>query len=118
MDEISSLAAYARLRGVLLLPEFDAPGHAAYGWQSWPAEKGAGNLTTCMGPVWKDEMSSLAAEPPSGQLNPVNEKVYEVRIALNWHLYDVRSSWKFRELLSRFICYECWQKTCNCQYRR
>ena len=80
MDEVRSLAAYARLRGVLLLPEFDAPGHAAYGWQTWPAEKGAGNLTTCMGPVWKDEMNSLAAEPPSGQLNPVNEKVYEVSV--------------------------------------
>jgi hypothetical protein len=53
-------------------------GHAAYGWQTWPAEKGFGNLTTCMGPVWKDELNSLAAEPPAGQLNPVNDKVYEV----------------------------------------
>ena len=43
MDEVKSLASYARLRGVLLLPEFDAPGHAAYGWQKWPAEKGLVN---------------------------------------------------------------------------
>jgi N-acetyl-beta-hexosaminidase len=40
MDEVKNLASYARLRGVSLLPEFDAPGHAAYGWQKWPAEKG------------------------------------------------------------------------------
>jgi hypothetical protein len=26
MDEVKSLAVYARLRGILLLPEFDAPG--------------------------------------------------------------------------------------------
>ena len=79
MDEVKSLTAYARLRGVLLLPEFDAPAHAAYGWQKWPAEKGLGNLTTCMGQVWKDEVSMLAAEPPTGQLNPTNDNLYEVR---------------------------------------
>ena len=83
LDEVKNLASYARLRGVLLLPEFDAPGHAAYGWQSWPAEKGYGNLTTCMGPVWKDELTGLAAEPPAGQLNPTNEKVYEVKLTIN-----------------------------------
>ena len=27
---------YARQRGVLLLPEMDAPSHAAYGWQFGP----------------------------------------------------------------------------------
>jgi hypothetical protein len=37
-------------------------------------------MTACMGPVWKDEMNSLAAEPPAGQLNPTNDNVYEVYI--------------------------------------
>ena len=78
MDEVKSLSVYARQRGVLLLPEFDGPGHAAYGWQKWPAEKGLGNMTTCMGPIWKDEVNTLAQEPPAGQLNPVNENLYEV----------------------------------------
>ena len=27
---------YSRQRGVLLLPEMDAPSHAAYGWQFGP----------------------------------------------------------------------------------
>jgi hypothetical protein len=33
-----------------------------------------------MGPVWKDELTSLAAEPPAGQLNPTNDKVYDVSV--------------------------------------
>ena len=35
-DEIKGLVMYARQRGVLLLPEMDAPSHAAYGWQFGP----------------------------------------------------------------------------------
>jgi len=40
MDEVKNLASYSLQRGVLLLPEFDAPAHASYGWQAWPQEKG------------------------------------------------------------------------------
>ena len=35
-DEIKGLVMYSRQRGVLLLPEMDAPSHAAYGWQFGP----------------------------------------------------------------------------------
>lgn len=31
-----------------------------------------------MNNIWKDEFQSFAAEPPSGQLNPANEKLYDV----------------------------------------
>ena len=68
---------YARQRGVLLLPEFDGPAHAAYGWQFGP-DANLGNLVTCQDRDWEDESGTLSAEPPAGQLNPVNENVYKV----------------------------------------
>ena len=85
-DEIQDLVVYARIRGVFVLPELDAPAHAGYGWD-WGPSKGLGNLTTCMSNkgVWTDfdqssyKNISLSAEPPSGQLNPLNENVYKVR---------------------------------------
>ena len=84
-DEIQDLVVYARIRGVFVLPELDAPAHAGYGWD-WGASKGLGNLATCMSNTgrWTEfdptinKNISLSAEPPSGQLNPLNENVYKV----------------------------------------
>jgi hexosaminidase len=42
-DEVKGLVMYARQRGVLLVPEFDAPAHASAGWQFGP-ESNLGNL--------------------------------------------------------------------------
>ena len=78
MDEVQELVQYAKLRGVTLLPEFDAPAHAAYGWQFGP-EKSLGNLTSCLVDKWQGANFSLAASPPAGQLNPLNPNVYQVR---------------------------------------
>ena len=84
-DEIQDLVVYARIRGVFVLPELDAPAHAGYGWD-WGASKDLGNLTTCMSKTGRwtqfdptiNKNISLSAEPPSGQLNPLNENVYKV----------------------------------------
>ena len=36
------------------------------------------NMVVCQQKEWADGNWSLAAEPPSGQLNPINDRVYEV----------------------------------------
>ena len=36
-------------------------------------------MVVCQQKEWADGNWSLAAEPPSGQLNPINDRVYEVR---------------------------------------
>ena len=85
-DEIQDLVVYARIRGIFVLPELDAPAHAGYGWD-WGPSKGLGNLSLCVSKkgLWTEydpnlyKNISLAAEPPSGQLNPLNENVYKVR---------------------------------------
>ena len=104
-SDVQELTKYARQRGVILLPEFDAPAHAAFGWNFGPS-KGFGNLATCMHTNWVDPKTGddvLAAEPPAGQLNPVNDKVYEVRSILLVKLFGDVSFEKFREFSSEFL---------------
>jgi len=71
-QDIRDIVEYARLRGVRVLPEFDAPAHVGNGWQFGEAE-GKGNLAVCVNQEpWQD----YCVEPPCGQLNPVNPHVY------------------------------------------
>ena len=70
---------YGRQRGVMILPEFDAPAHASFGWE-WGGQAGKGNMVTCQQKDWATPDRKLAAEPPAGQLNPLNNNVYEVCI--------------------------------------
>ncbi|XP_003707555.1 beta-hexosaminidase 1 [Megachile rotundata] len=68
--DIREIVEYGIVRGVRVLPEFDAPAHVGEGWQ-W-----AGNDTiVCFkAEPWK----SYCVEPPCGQLNPTSDKVYEL----------------------------------------
>jgi hexosaminidase len=45
-EDLEALVTYARLRGVHLIPELDAPAHAGSGW-NWGPAKGHGELTLC-----------------------------------------------------------------------
>lgn len=76
MSEARELVEYARIRGVKIVPEFDAPAHVGNGWQF--AEKNHpewGKLAVC---VNQEPWQSFCVEPPCGQLNLVNDKMYEV----------------------------------------
>ncbi|EFN68976.1 Chitooligosaccharidolytic beta-N-acetylglucosaminidase [Camponotus floridanus] len=69
-ETIREIVDYALVRGVRVLPEFDAPAHVGEGWQ-WVGD----NATVCFkAEPWKN----YCVEPPCGQLNPTSEKMYEV----------------------------------------
>ncbi|XP_077280344.1 beta-hexosaminidase 1 [Temnothorax americanus] len=69
-ETIREIIDYALVRGVRVLPEFDAPAHVGEGWQ-WVGD----NATVCFkAEPWKD----YCLEPPCGQLNPTSERMYEV----------------------------------------
>jgi len=71
-EDIREIVDYARLRGVRVLPEFDAPAHVGNGWQ-FGEKEGKGKLAVCVNQEpWQD----YCVEPPCGQLNPVNPEVY------------------------------------------
>ena len=55
------------------------PAHASFGWD-WGDEAESEqerNMVVCQQKEWADGNWSLGAEPPSGQLNPINDRVYE-----------------------------------------
>lgn len=73
-EEVEKIKLYAKHRGVRIILELDSPSHAGAGWQ-WGDTKGLGNLAVC---VDKDDWRKYSIQPPSGQLNPVNENTFNV----------------------------------------
>jgi len=71
-EDIREIVDFAKLRGVRVLPEFDAPAHVGNGWQ-FGEKEGKGKLAVCVNQEpWQD----YCVEPPCGQLNPINPEVY------------------------------------------
>ncbi|KAI5724038.1 hypothetical protein M8J76_014587 [Diaphorina citri] len=72
--EVQELVHYAKLRGIRVIFELDAPAHAGNGWQ-WGPRYGLGDLVVCLNdPSWR----ANCIQPPCGQLNPINPHVYTV----------------------------------------
>lgn len=69
---IEEVVEYALIRGVRVLPEFDAPAHVGEGWQDT-------GLTVCFK---AEPWAHYCVEPPCGQLNPTKEELYD-------HLEDI-----------------------------
>ncbi|XP_075234714.1 chitooligosaccharidolytic beta-N-acetylglucosaminidase-like [Lycorma delicatula] len=67
-EDIISIVEYAKIRGVRVIPELDAPAHTGEGWQSVPG------TTLCLN---KEPWGSYCGEPPCGQLNPLIANVYD-----------------------------------------
>lgn len=66
--DVADLVNYARVRGVKVMPEFDAPAHVGNGWQF--AEQNHpewGKLAVC---VNQEEWQDFCVEPPCGQVSP------------------------------------------------
>ncbi|XP_031786714.1 chitooligosaccharidolytic beta-N-acetylglucosaminidase isoform X2 [Nasonia vitripennis] len=69
-QDIKEIVKFGLVRGVRVLPEFDAPAHVGEGWQ-WVGH----DTTVCFK---AEPWQRYCVEPPCGQLNPTSEKVYEV----------------------------------------
>ena len=73
-SDVEKIVKYAAARGIRVMPEFDQPAHCGNGWQ-WGTKQGKGRMASC---VNQDPWTSYCVEPPCGQLNPLNDHVYEV----------------------------------------
>jgi len=74
-QDVREIVEYANQRGIRVIPELDAPAHAGAGW-NFGEKAGMGKLVLCNDPddIWFEDCK----EPPCGQLNPTNPKVYDV----------------------------------------
>ncbi|KAJ9575900.1 hypothetical protein L9F63_007212, partial [Diploptera punctata] len=84
-NDVSYLLEYARLRGVRIILEIDAPAHSGNGWQ-WGEAAGLGQLAVC---VNKQPWRKYCIQPPCGQLNPINPNLYRVLRDLYRDILDV-----------------------------
>ncbi|KAK4516496.1 uncharacterized protein ATC70_011468 [Mucor velutinosus] len=74
-NDVENIVEYAYKRGVRVIPEIDMPAHTG----SWALSHK--DITTCTGVHYlpgDDWSERLAAEPGTGQLNPVKNKTYEI----------------------------------------
>ncbi|KAJ8465591.1 hypothetical protein OPV22_028143 [Ensete ventricosum] len=71
--DVRRVLRYAMNRGVRVIPEIDAPGHTASWAEAYP------EIVTCANKFWSPpDGPALAAEPATGQLNPLKPETYEV----------------------------------------
>lgn len=73
-DDVQTIVSHARLRGIRVVLEIDAPGHVGSAW-NWGPKEGLGDLAYCIEnePWWK-----YCGEPPCGQINPHNPHVLNI----------------------------------------
>lgn len=76
--DVAEVVEYGRVRGVRVMPEFDAPAHVGEGWQHK-------NMTACFNAQpWKD----FCVEPPCGQLDPTVDDMYNVMEDIYETMFD------------------------------
>ncbi|XP_065169045.1 chitooligosaccharidolytic beta-N-acetylglucosaminidase-like [Atheta coriaria] len=66
-EDVAEIIEFGKERGVMILPEFDAPAHVGEGWQDT-------GLLACFN---KKPWQSYCVEPPCGQLDPTKPGVYD-----------------------------------------
>ncbi|KAM7356950.1 beta-hexosaminidase 1 [Cochliomyia hominivorax] len=77
--DINEIVEYGRVRGIRVMPEFDAPAHVGEGWQHK-------NMTACFNAQpWKD----YCVEPPCGQLDPTVDDMYAVLQDIYQDMFDL-----------------------------
>ncbi|KAF9962118.1 hypothetical protein BGZ72_010056 [Mortierella alpina] len=68
-QDVASIIQFAEERGIRVIPEFDAPGHTASWGRAYP------NITVCLD---MQPHNKYAAQPPAGQLDPLEPFTYTV----------------------------------------
>ncbi|KAK6631058.1 hypothetical protein RUM44_003231 [Polyplax serrata] len=69
-NDIKQIVEEGQSLGIRVVPEFDAPAHVGEGWNALGQD-----LTTCF--KWQP-WREFCVEPPCGQFDPTNERVYEI----------------------------------------
>lgn len=105
-EDIRQLVHYAKVRGVKIIPEFDAPAHVGSGWE-WGERDGMGQLALC---VNKEPWTTYCVEPPCGILNPANDNIYSVLNDIYSDMSELFESDVFH-MGGDEVDFSCWNET-------
>lgn len=85
-SDIQRVIAYARARGVRVIPEVDMPGHSESGWKQVDPD-----IVACGNSWWSNDVWEYhtAVEPNPGQLDIIYNKTYEVVDNVYTELSDI-----------------------------
>lgn len=105
-EDIKELVHYATVRGVKIVPEFDAPAHVGSGWE-WAEKAGMGQMALCIN---KEPWENYCVEPPCGILNPVNDNVYSTLNKIYSDMSELFQSDIFH-MGGDEVDFSCWNET-------
>ncbi|XP_035793612.1 probable beta-hexosaminidase fdl isoform X1 [Anopheles albimanus] len=108
-DDVRELTAFAKVRGIQIIPEIDAPAHAGNGWD-WGPKHGLGELSLCIN---QQPWSNYCGEPPCGQLNPKNNNTFLILQRLYEELLEIVGPLDYFHLGGDEVNLECWQQHFN-----
>ncbi|XP_072397164.1 chitooligosaccharidolytic beta-N-acetylglucosaminidase-like isoform X2 [Diabrotica undecimpunctata] len=106
-ENVKDIIDFAETRGIRVLVEIDGPSHAGMGWQ-WGYSAGLGYLAIC---VNKQPWRSFCIQPPCGQLNPSNPKLYDVLTELYKDIVDVTPDRHMFHMGGDEVYIPCWNST-------
>lgn len=104
-EDVKEIVEFARVRGIRVLIEIDAPAHAGNGW-NWGQKYGMGELALC---VNLQPWSMYCGEPPCGQLNPDNPFVYSVLEDLYRDVLELSGEREMFHLGGDEVNLHCWE---------
>ncbi|XP_075234366.1 beta-hexosaminidase 1 [Lycorma delicatula] len=103
-SDIREIVEYAKVKGVKVIPEFDAPAHVGEGWQ-WTYPE----MVVCFN---KQPWNQYCVEPPCGQLNPTIDMLYSrVLNDLYQDIFDVFDVDTLFHMGGDEVHFQCWNET-------
>nr|XP_022911095.1 chitooligosaccharidolytic beta-N-acetylglucosaminidase-like [Onthophagus taurus] len=99
-DTVADIIEFGKVRGVRVMPEFDAPAHVGEGWQD------TGYVVCFNAQPWQD----YCVEPPCGQLDPTKEGMYDVIEGIYKDMIDQFNPDIFH-MGGDEVAFQCWNST-------
>lgn len=102
-EDITQIIKYAKIRGVRVIPELDAPSHIAEGWQNT-------GLVVCYNiKPW----APYCAGPPCGQLDPTQDRLYDYLEDIYGDMYEMFENPELFHMGGDEVKSRCWETSSN-----
>lgn len=98
-NNIQEIIKFAKIRGIQVIPEFDAPAHVGEGWQNT-------NLVTCFN---KQPWINFCAGPPCGQFDVTKEELYKYLDDLYRDINNMFNNPGLMHMGGDEVSFECWR---------